>query len=149
MISIPWTLAVAQLLAGIPYVALLWASGIRKAPRLRPAHVRTVVPVALLHMLAHLTAVVSIGAGAVGFVQIIKAAEPLFTAFFSAFFMGAVLPFPVYVTLLPVVSGVALASLKELSFSGTAMAAAMCSNTCAAGRSVFGKAAFAKAKGEK
>jgi solute carrier family 35, member E1 len=148
VIPIPWTLAVAQLVAGIPYVALLWLTGLRKAPRLNAEHMRTVFPVAMAHTFAHLAAVVSLGAGAVGFVQIVKAAEPLFTAGLSALILGQVMAWPVYLTLIPVVAGVALASLQELSFSATAFVAAMCSNTCAATRSVIGKRAMGKDKGE-
>ena len=41
-----------------------------------------------LHMLAHITAVLSLGAGAVSFTHIVKAAEPVFTAGFSALILG-------------------------------------------------------------
>jgi solute carrier family 35, member E1 len=39
-------------------------------------------------MLAHITAVLSLGAGAVSFTHIVKAAEPVFTAGFSALILG-------------------------------------------------------------
>ena len=45
----------------------------------------------LLHMLAHITAVLSLGAGAVSFTHIVKAAEPVFTAGFSALILGQVM----------------------------------------------------------
>ncbi|KAG5178423.1 triosephosphate/phosphate translocator [Tribonema minus] len=141
-------MASLTLIVGIPYVCALWATGLRKAPRLKRAHLATVFPVAMAHCFAHLAAVVSLGAGAVGFVQIVKAAEPLFTAALSAALLGQVLAWPVYLTLLPVVAGVAVASLQELSFSATALAAAMCSNTFAATRSVIGKRAMGRDKGE-
>lgn len=46
-----------------------------------------------------------------------QAGEPLFTALFSALFLGQFFTLPVYAALLPVVGGVAVASLKELSFT--------------------------------
>ena len=46
-----------------------------------------------------------------------QAGEPLFTALFSALFLGQIFTLPVYAALLPVVGGVAIASLKELSFT--------------------------------
>lgn len=45
-----------------------------------------------------------------------QAAEPLFTAVFSALLASQVFAWPVYATLLPVVGGVAVASMKELTF---------------------------------
>lgn len=46
-----------------------------------------------------------------------QAAEPLFTALFSALFLGQVFTLPVYAALIPVVGGVAVASAKEISFT--------------------------------
>jgi Triose-phosphate Transporter family len=50
-----------------------------------------------------------------------------------------VFAFPVYLSLLPVIGGVALASLKELSFSWMAFGNAMGSNTFSALRGIMGK----------
>ena len=43
-LPIPWTSATIELFFGLPYVGLLWASGLRKAPRLSAANVRTLCP---------------------------------------------------------------------------------------------------------
>lgn len=75
--------------------------------------------------------------------QIIKGAEPLFTATLS-FLTGSAMPWPIYLTLLPVMGGVAMASVGEISFSLLAFAAAMMSNASAASRSVLGKKFLAK-----
>ncbi|CAM9284859.1 unnamed protein product, partial [Phaeothamnion confervicola] len=83
---------------------------------------------------AHLFAVLSLGAGAVSFTHIVKAAEPLFTALFSAAFLKQYFHPLVYATLLPVVAGVSLASMKELSFSWLALGTAMGSNVASAMR---------------
>ncbi|CAM9653456.1 unnamed protein product, partial [Ectocarpus fasciculatus] len=120
-LPLPFTLAAIQLLVGVPYVWMLWLTGMRKAPELSISKVKGTTPVAMAHTLAHLAAVVSIGAGAVGFVQ-------------------------VYTTLLPVVGGVAMASAGEISFSALAFGAAMTSNASAASRSVLGKIFMAKEK---
>ncbi|CBN74592.1 triosephosphate/phosphate translocator [Ectocarpus siliculosus] len=120
-LPLPFTLAAIQLLVGVPYVWMLWLTGVRKAPELSISKVKGTTPVAMAHTMAHLAAVVSIGAGAVGFVQ-------------------------VYTTLLPVVGGVAMASAGEISFSALAFGAAMTSNASAASRSVLGKIFMAKEK---
>jgi drug/metabolite transporter (DMT)-like permease len=79
-------------------------------------NIKALSPVALMHAIAHITAVISLGAGAVSFTHIVKAAEPAFTSFFSAVLLKQFFPLPVYLSLIPVMGGVALASLKERSF---------------------------------
>ncbi|CAN0216481.1 unnamed protein product, partial [Phaeothamnion confervicola] len=103
---------------------------------------------AFLHMCAHVTAVLSLGAGAVSFTHIVKAAEPVFTAGFSALLLGQVFALPVYLSLIPVIFGVGLASLKELSFSWLAFGTAMGSNTASALRGIIGKKQMGKPKGK-
>jgi solute carrier family 35, member E1 len=71
-----------------------------------------VFPLAALHTTSHISAVIGLGAGAIGFVHIVKAAEPIFTALFSALLLKQYLPLPVILSLLPVVGGVAVASIK-------------------------------------
>jgi solute carrier family 35 protein E1 len=53
--------------------------------------------------------------------------------------LGEVLPLPVYLTLLPIIGGVAIASMKELSFTTLALASAMLSNVSSAARGVLSK----------
>lgn len=99
-------------------------------------------------MTAHVTAVLSLGAGAVSFTHIVKAAEPVFTAGFSAALLGQTFALPVYLSLLPIIFGVSLASLKELSFSWMAFGNAMGSNTASALRGIMGKKQMGKPVGE-
>ena len=110
--AIPWTMALLQLFVGIPYVAALWATGLRKAPKLTTDNIKTLVPVSLGHLGTHIGAVISLGAGAVSFTHIVKASEPVVSAALSALLLGAYSHPITYLTLLPIVGGVALASLK-------------------------------------
>ena len=84
----------------------------------------------------------SMGLGAVSFVHVVKAAEPVFAAILSAIFAGSVMAFPVYASLLPVCAGVAIASAGELSFTWGCFSAAMMSNLLFASRAVFSKMAM-------
>ena len=102
----------------------------------------------MLHTIAHVTAVLSLGAGAVSFTHIVKAAEPVFTAGFSAVLLGQTFALPVYASLLPIILGVSLASLKEISFSWVAFGNAMGSNTFSALRGIQGKKQMGKPVGE-
>merc|ERR1719263_793995 len=130
-------MALLQLFVGIPYVAALWLTGLRKAPKLSVDNIKTLIPVSLGHLGTHIGAVVSLGAGAVSFTHIVKASEPVVSAGLSALLLGAGYHPITYLTLLPIVGGVALASLKELSFTWVGFIAAMGSNFASALRGIL------------
>lgn len=135
----PWTIATMQMAAGIAYFAPLWLLGIRKAPKLSKDDLKTLFPIALCHTGVHVGAVIALGAGAVSFAHIVKASEPVVTCALNAVLLGQILPIPVYLTLLPIIGGVAIASMKELSFTFLALGAAMLSNVSSAARGVLSK----------
>ena len=137
--ALTYTVGFLQLFIGLIYVVPLWLSGARTAPKLTASEIKSLIPVTICHALTHLGAIVSLGAGAVSFAHIVKAAEPAVSAFLSAVFVKSFLPIPVYLTLLPVMGGVALASLGELSFSMVAFLGAMISNIASASRGIVGK----------
>ena len=70
--NIPWILSTVQLAVGTVYVSLIWALGVRKAPKLSGDNLKAVLPLAALHTTSHIAAVVGLSAGAIGFVQIVK-----------------------------------------------------------------------------
>lgn len=147
-VPLPWTIGAIQLWVGLLYFFPLWITGIRKAPILSVDNVKNLLPVAFMHTAAHITAVISLGAGAVSFTHIVKAGEPFFTSVLSALLLKQYMPAPVYATLLPVVAGVGLASLKELSFSWLSFGTAMGSNTASALRGIFSKKLMGKPQGQ-
>jgi len=148
VLPLPWTMGLAQLAIGLLYFVPLWATGLRKAPKLSQENLKTLSPLAMCHLGTHMGAVLSLGAGAVSFTHIVKASEPLFTAGLSAVFLQQFMPWQVYATLLPVVGGVAIASLTELSFSWLSFSTAMASNTFSALRGIFAKKSMNKPQGE-
>ncbi|KAK1738948.1 triose-phosphate transporter family protein [Skeletonema marinoi] len=138
-LAFPWTIATIQMATGIFYFAPLWALGLRKAPKLSMADLKTLLPIAFCHTGVHVGAVIALGAGAVSFAHIVKASEPVVTCAANAALLGEVLPMKVYATLLPIIGGVAIASMKELSFTFLALAAAMLSNVSSSLRGVLSK----------
>ncbi|CEM22468.1 unnamed protein product [Vitrella brassicaformis CCMP3155] len=146
----PWSVAWAQMFIGIPLFLPLWLTGIRKAPKLKEGALKTLIPQGLFHTGTHVGAVVALGAGAVSFAHIVKAAEPVFTAGLSAAVLGQYLSPITYSALIPVVAGVGLASAKELSFTWTSFGFAMLSNISSSLRGIFGKKTMSdpKAVGE-
>jgi hypothetical protein len=113
----PWTMTVVSLFVGIPYVLFMWATGLRKAPKIDAAGLKKLFPIGFFHAAGHASAVIALGAGAVSFAQIVKSGEPVFTCLLSYVVLGQTFSPLVYASLLPIVGGVALASLKELSFT--------------------------------
>jgi len=144
----PWTMTVVSLFVGIPWVLFLWASGIRKAPKLDASGIKTLLPIGAAHALGHAGAVIALGAGAVSFAQTVKAAEPVFTCVLSFLVLGTVFKWQVYASLLPIILGVSLASLKELSFTWKALYGAVTSNVAFASRAVLSKKTMDKPAGE-
>mmetsp|Transcript_9874 Transcript_9874/g.17756 ORF Transcript_9874/g.17756 Transcript_9874/m.17756 type:complete len:383 (+) Transcript_9874:96-1244(+) len=138
-LAFPWTIATIQMATGIFYFVPLWLTGLRKAPKLSMDDLKTLLPIAFCHTGVHVGAVVALGAGAVSFAHIVKASEPVVTCGANALLLGEVLPMKVYATLLPIIGGVAIASMKELSFTMLALGAAMLSNVSSSLRGVLSK----------
>ena len=122
------TVAVAQLIVAWIWLLPQFALGLRPVPKPSEENMKALQKVSLLHGFGHLVTVLSMGLGAVSFVHVVKAAEPVFAAALSAIFLGVVSATPVYLSLLPVCAGVALASAGELSFTWACFGAAMMSN---------------------
>lgn len=139
VLDYPWTVATIQMATGILYFVPMWILGLRKAPKLSMDELKTLFPIALCHTGVHVGAVIALGAGAVSFAHIVKASEPVVTCIFNAVLLGQTFPLSVYLTLLPIIGGVAIASMKELSFTLLALSSAMLSNVSSAARGVLSK----------
>mmetsp|Transcript_12921 Transcript_12921/g.26387 ORF Transcript_12921/g.26387 Transcript_12921/m.26387 type:complete len:318 (+) Transcript_12921:31-984(+) len=144
---LPFTMATIQLGAGLLWILPAWILGFRAKPILTVSEIKSLIPIALFHTIGHTMTVVSLGAGAVSFTHIVKAAEPFFSTTIQAI-MGNVQPMSVNLCLIPIVGGVALASMKELSFSWTSFGGAMGSNLSFAIRGIFSKKAMKNPVGE-
>eukprot|EP00921_Rhytidocystis_pertsovi_P004487 GHVQ01007810.1.p1 GENE.GHVQ01007810.1~~GHVQ01007810.1.p1 ORF type:complete len:1023 (+),score=185.35 GHVQ01007810.1:892-3960(+) len=96
------------------------------------------------HTVLHISAMKALSAGAVSFVSIVKAAEPVLTAGLGGLLIGKWLPPETYLSLLPIIMGVGLASLKELSFSWTAFGGSMLSNLGSSMRGLRSKRTLTK-----
>jgi len=142
--NLHWALSALQLFVGAAFVAPMWATGIRNKPQLTSANWKELLPVGLWASLAHAFSVLALGAGAVSFGQIVKAAEPVFAAATNAVLLKDIDHPMVYAALIPIIGGVGLASLKELSFTWTALIAASAANQAAAFKNVVSKGVMGK-----
>jgi len=73
--------------------------------------------VAVAHTIGHVAATVSMSKVAVSFTHIIKSGEPAFSVLVSRFILGDTFPVPVYLSLVPIIGGCALAAVTELNFN--------------------------------
>ncbi len=135
----PWTAATWELFFGFPYVFLLWSTGLRKTPRLSWKSIKLLAPSGVLLAGTHVGGVISFGLGAISFTHVLKATEPVWSALISAAVFREVLLIPVYASLVPILLGVSLASLKELTFSWFSFTAGTLSAVTSAAKAILSK----------
>ncbi|KAL8154220.1 hypothetical protein V2J09_011980 [Rumex salicifolius] len=137
--NFPVTLTVVQLVVGTLVALFMWAFNLHKRPKVTGAQLAAILPLAILHTLGNLFTNMSLGKVAVSFTHTIKALEPFFSVVLSAMFLGE-LPSPwVVLSLTPIVGGVALASMTEVSFNWGGFWSAMASNLANQSRNVLSK----------
>lgn len=110
-----------------------------RPPALSRAALAGIWPLAVIHVLGNVLTNVSLGAVAVSFTHTVKAMEPFFSVLMSAIFLGEVPPPPVLLTLVPIVGGVLMASLTEVTFNWTGFLSALFSNITFQSRNVLSK----------
>jgi len=115
----------------------MWALGLVRFPGVTRADIWTLVPVAALFALAQVCTVASLYSMSVSFTHVVKALEPAATALATAVILKEVFHPAVYLSLIPVFVGVAMASASEVSFALFGFATAMLSNFALSARNVL------------
>lgn len=138
----PYFVSVIHLFVGVVYCLGSWAVGLPKRAPIDSNLLKLLIPVAVCHALGHVTSNVSFAAVAVSFTHTIKALEPFFNAAASQFILGQQIPITLWLSLAPVVLGVSMASLTELSFNWLGFISAMISNISFTYRSIYSKKAM-------
>ncbi|XP_030521323.1 triose phosphate/phosphate translocator, non-green plastid, chloroplastic-like [Rhodamnia argentea] len=140
----PATITMIQFAVGSVLVLFMWTFNLYKRPNLSRSQLMAIVPLAVVHTLGNLFTNMSLGKVAVSFTHTIKAMEPFFSVILSAMFLGE-MPTPWVVgSLLPIVGGVALASMTEASFNWAGFWSAMASNLTNQSRNVLSKKVMVK-----
>ncbi|KAA8540807.1 hypothetical protein F0562_024770 [Nyssa sinensis] len=117
----------------------MWTFNLYKRPKISGSQLAAILPLAVVHTLGNLFTNMSLGKVAVSFTHTIKAMEPFFSVVLSAMFLGE-MPTPwVVSSLVPIVGGVALASMTEASFNWAGFWSAMASNVTNQSRNVLSK----------
>lgn len=129
----PMTISALQLGVGVLYALFMWAApDCRAVPTVTVSDLFKMVPVGVCAAGAHSASVFALGAGSVSFGQIVKSAEPAFSAVLSNFVYGKKVSKGKWLMLIPIIGGVMLASMKELDFAMSALISACVANLFAA-----------------
>merc|ERR1711965_635025 len=110
-------------------MVVLWGLRLQKRPQLSGQVVWQLLPLGVLHAFGFTTTNASLGSVNVSFTHTIKAMEPFFTVLLSSAFLGYVPSLPVLLSLMPIVGGVVLASVSEVSFTWVELFTAEYRNT--------------------
>ncbi|XP_050219191.1 glucose-6-phosphate/phosphate translocator 2, chloroplastic-like [Mercurialis annua] len=135
----PWLTSTLSLACGSLIMLVSWGTRIAEAPKTDLEFWKTLLPVAVAHTIGHVAATVSMSKVAVSFTHIIKSGEPAFSVLVSRFLLGESFPPGVYLSLLPIIGGCALAAVTELNFNMIGFMGAMISNLAFVFRNIFSK----------
>ncbi|XP_021758842.1 glucose-6-phosphate/phosphate translocator 2, chloroplastic-like [Chenopodium quinoa] len=135
----PWLTSTLSLAMGSLIMLVSWATRVAEAPSTDIDFWKALLPVAVAHTIGHVAATVSMSKVAVSFTHIIKSAEPAFSVVVSRFLLGESFPTGVYLSLLPIIGGCALAAVTELNFNMIGFMGAMISNLAFVFRNIFSK----------
>ncbi|KAJ6301071.1 hypothetical protein OIU77_015388 [Salix suchowensis] len=135
----PWLTSTLSLACGSLMMLISWATRIAEAPKTDFEFWKTLFPVAVAHTIGHVAATVSMSKVAVSFTHIIKSGEPAFSVLVSRFLLGEAFPSSVYLSLVPIIGGCALAAVTELNFNMVGFMGAMISNLAFVFRNIFSK----------
>ncbi|CAM8901730.1 unnamed protein product [Rhodiola kirilowii] len=134
----PWLLASFQLLVGSICMLVLWGLKLQPCPKISKEFVIALLGPALFHTIGHISACVSFSKVAVSFTHVIKSSEPVFSVVFSSF-LGDTYPLKIWLSIVPIVLGVALAAVTEVSFNFQGLWGALISNVGFVLRNIYSK----------
>jgi solute carrier family 35 protein E1 len=140
----PWFVSCVHLIVGLGVMGFFWGSKIVEYEQPDKDFLKALSLPAFLHAFGHCLTNVSFAAVAVSFTHTVKTLEPVFTSIGAYMVTGTVYPLPVYLSLIPIMAGVAIASATELSFTWLGFLTAMSSNVAFSARAIFSKKLMAK-----
>mmetsp|Transcript_1122 Transcript_1122/g.2390 ORF Transcript_1122/g.2390 Transcript_1122/m.2390 type:complete len:463 (+) Transcript_1122:168-1556(+) len=136
----PGFVALVQIWVGVPLSIALWGTRILRLPTnlfLQPKNLQPLLLPAVCFTAGQVATVASLSASSVAFVHVIKALEPAVNAAATALCLGRIFHPLVYLTLVPLFTGVALVTISDASFSTYGLLTAMASNVAFASRNVL------------
>ncbi|GFE55931.1 apicoplast triosephosphate translocator APT1 [Babesia ovis] len=140
-LPLPWTVCTLEFVVGWLFAGVFWGTGFRKLPKFPSvwAFSKLFIPLGFVTVFLHCGTIISMALGTVSFTTVIKSAEPVATAILSILILKDYLNIYVYLSLIPIVLGVAVASANELSFNTWSFICALLSNVFEALRAIITK----------
>ncbi|XP_061359611.1 phosphoenolpyruvate/phosphate translocator 2, chloroplastic-like [Gastrolobium bilobum] len=135
----PATVTAFQLGFTTLMINLMWTMHLHPRPKISGSQLASILPLAVAHTMGNLLTNISLGKVSVSFTHTIKSMEPFFTVVLSSLFLGERPTLWVVSSLVPIVGGVALASVTEVSFNWIGFITAMASNLTNQSRNVLSK----------
>lgn len=105
------------------------------------AKARALLPVTMLHLIGHVAGCASYGFSSISFMQVVKAAEPVVSVICLTLLYGQRFSAGVWLSLVPIVVGVAVVSATEVNFAFAGFVTAMVSNFAFVFRNILSKQA--------
>ena len=102
---------------------------------------RALLPVTALHLVGHVAGCASYNFSSISFMQIVKAAEPVVSVLTLTLLYGQRFSTGIWLSLIPIVAGVAVVSATEVNFAVAGFLAAMASNVAFVVRNILSKQA--------
>ena len=102
---------------------------------------RALLPVTALHLVGHVAGCASYNFSSISFMQIVKAAEPVVSVLTLTLLYGQRFSTGIWLSLIPIVAGVAVVSATEVNFAVAGFLAAMASNVAFVFRNILSKQA--------
>jgi solute carrier family 35 protein E1 len=132
----PLIISTGYIAAGALYAIFLWiVPDARPRPKITFQDYLRTLPVGFAFAAAHMSACFALSAGSLSFVQIVKAMEPAFAAVIGIVFYATNVSRARWLCLIPIIGGVVVAFLGDLSFGWSALLNASIANVFAAVRS--------------
>lgn len=135
----PVTCTAVQFFVAALCMISLWVSRVKPTPRFNKLLLRSTFPLAVLHAAGFLLTNMSLGKVSVAFTHTVKSTEPFFSVALTPSILGEVPTWGIVMSLFPIVAGVALASLTDVSFNWIGFLSAVGSNLALQSRNVLSK----------
>jgi len=100
---------------------------------------KALLPVTVLHLIGHVAGCASYNFSSVSFMQVVKAAEPVVSVLALTALYGKRFSLGVWLSLVPIVGGVAVVSATEVNFAWAGFLTAMLSNFAFVFRNILSK----------